>query len=652
MARRSRLQAEASPAPATSDNDLKSRAKESEVLFPVDKSLPDDDWPTFLLKDAVVSSLREEETLENLLLVEARGPFKVQGRILVDIGDRLHMAATRARRPPRTIELEITGVRMSIGWGDGPRIWVASDYGFFEIIHASPEYAPLYRTMMEAITLYYTVQQIYDSAEKAGEKDLDVDEVLFRYVLDTGEVLVKEEVEDLCHRHAQFLASHFEKESDFDWAGKQFTKYIKGLAKNNKKRRGSSLPHRPLPTPTPATEEPRASRTRSVRQASTASAKSQSAAVILAAQADQPEPTTVPSIAPAASIIGGRSQATASKLYEAILDTCDLNDLGRATVKSLTGKLYFGYKFRAYKSAADAMMYYSHDLVRLMNSDKTVGPKWPTSPLYTTLAAIKAPLQPDELEHITPDQIESSLIKRKQTQPSRSSGGDAPAVPIGGKGPSAPKPSGKAPHLAGYNSASDASSGIVRRRRGRPSGLRLSNPRKRPLSDPESAALGGRASTSSKRSRTYHEGYGDDMDDAGDDGTNAESSSSESSEDITLSDGESDQVPARIVLDVEDLPSTSPLGPNGTWVCEHGSCGHIVRAADEPAGQQAVREHLHVHEEDRSSKVQLAMAEGRATGHRSIEHLLDKLKQIGRQELETSDLNKPQPIQKRHGLLF
>lgn len=33
-----------------------------------------------------------------------------------------------------------------------------------------------------------------------------------------------------CREHAEFLASHFDKDSEFNWAGKEFASYIRALA--------------------------------------------------------------------------------------------------------------------------------------------------------------------------------------------------------------------------------------------------------------------------------------------------------------------------------------------------------------------------------------------------------------------------------------
>lgn len=324
----------------------------------------------------------------------------------------------------------------------------------------------------------------------------------------------------------------------------------------------------------------------------------------------------------AAAATEERSQETAAKLYDAMVGVANIDNLEPATLAGLGWKVYMKYKFRMPKGPTDAMKYYAHELVRLMNADKELGPGWAPSPLYLQLAAITEPLRARDLHHITPDKIDSSLIKRKRKTPSGTATADESASNA---------PSERTPQPAGYVSTSDASTDRVRRpRQGRTSGLRLSNPRKRPLSEAERAVLSGKGPTAPKRSRMDIDSFGYDDDEIGDGfeaGGNPASmeeegaDSSDSSEDITLSDGGEDQAPVRIVLEVEDIPSTRPLGPNGTWVCEHGGCGHIVRAADGSEGRQAVRQHLREHEEDRSSKVQLALAEGRATGNQHIEYV-------------------------------
>ncbi|OBT61111.1 hypothetical protein VE03_10838 [Pseudogymnoascus sp. 23342-1-I1] len=56
---------------------------EGEVLQPVSKAVGSDDWPIYLLKDAVVYG-KDGETPANLLHTELEGPFSIRGRLVVD----------------------------------------------------------------------------------------------------------------------------------------------------------------------------------------------------------------------------------------------------------------------------------------------------------------------------------------------------------------------------------------------------------------------------------------------------------------------------------------------------------------------------------------------------------------------------------------
>jgi hypothetical protein len=94
---------------------------------------------------------------------------------------------------PRQIDIELVAYRMSIGYDldadldeevSVPAVWAATDYGFFRIISGSPMYQAVLEKSFEAITLYYTVQDIYEKHDEQGARkkqpELDVDEVLFR----------------------------------------------------------------------------------------------------------------------------------------------------------------------------------------------------------------------------------------------------------------------------------------------------------------------------------------------------------------------------------------------------------------------------------------------------------------------------------------
>ena len=88
--------------------------------------------------------------------------------------------------------MELLAYRMSIGYNldpdseeevNVPAVWAATDYGFFRLLRAAPEYTPILDKTFEAINLYYTVQDIYakhEEEEGKRRRGLDVDEVLFR----------------------------------------------------------------------------------------------------------------------------------------------------------------------------------------------------------------------------------------------------------------------------------------------------------------------------------------------------------------------------------------------------------------------------------------------------------------------------------------
>lgn len=301
-----------------------------------------------------------------------------------------------------------------------------------------------------------------------------------------------------------------------------------------------------------------------------------------------------------------RSDATALKLYDAIIDSNSSQPISNIAIGGISSKVYFKYKFTAYKGAAEAMRYYALELVKLMEADSERVAEWKASRIYHELSAIDRAMEPHELQLLTPDKIEKSLVRRKPNpfQPRQKE----PDTQNRGKSPTAGK------------SASE-----TQPRRGRPSGktggLRLAAtvPKKRFQGDYHSGS-NGRASKSSKLSHAMDEDEDEDDSGAG----SAEPETDDESE--RISDGESEQQAVELTIDMEDVPSTRPNGPDGEWACEAEDCGYVVDGADSVDGQMAVREHLHEHEHEATSeKMKLAVTEGYATGHRSIEYVMFKL---------------------------
>ncbi|KAL6849396.1 hypothetical protein ACO1O0_008936 [Amphichorda felina] len=105
----------------------------------------------------------------------------------------------------------------------------------------------------------------------------------------------------------------------------------------------------------------------------------------------------------------------------------------------------------------------------------------------------------------------------------------------------------------------------------------------------------------------------------------------------------------KIVLRADKIPSAVPRGPNETWTCDQDDCDYIVRGDDAEECQERIQVHFKEHEEQ-TERVQLALTESR--GHMPINHLLDKIKQLGdraelEEELSMGGIALPRPIQRK-----
>lgn len=168
---------------------------EEEVLQPVSKTIGSDDWPIYLLQDAVVYG-KDGETLANLLHTELEGPFSIRGKLVVDRDYhhfreyRIHMciptlayyfAGILKDKEYKDCLVEVTNVR-GFSIGDGPiTLWANGKAGWFEIKPA-PIYQEIYNRMTEAIELYYILCDIHTDTKSRGkgksQKPPDVEQVL------------------------------------------------------------------------------------------------------------------------------------------------------------------------------------------------------------------------------------------------------------------------------------------------------------------------------------------------------------------------------------------------------------------------------------------------------------------------------------------
>lgn len=134
----------------------------------------------------------------------------------------------------RTAHIEIShSERYSIG--DGPLVlWVSGPAGWFEI-RPSPAYQRMYDQVREAITLYYSAFEVYESyvAACASKKKTrrprppSLDDIFLKYAVRAGDGILHHEVVALYNKWAEFLIAHFDKEFDLDWSVTPFAKWLR-----------------------------------------------------------------------------------------------------------------------------------------------------------------------------------------------------------------------------------------------------------------------------------------------------------------------------------------------------------------------------------------------------------------------------------------
>ncbi|TPX13461.1 uncharacterized protein E0L32_006191 [Thyridium curvatum] len=195
--------------------------KESAVLKKVSPNTDSNEWPCFVLSDAVAYH-KDGRRIANILKVDLNGPFILRGKLEIDEKDQLKYLVKSSLK---SAHVEVQGsTRYSIGIGPYPVVWASGEAGWFEIRPAR-RYEATYNQMCQAISLYYAVMDVYDEiwATKGKGKrrqelaKVKINDVLFKYAVSVGDGAVLEEVKDRCRRHAQFLLAHFPKEENTEW---------------------------------------------------------------------------------------------------------------------------------------------------------------------------------------------------------------------------------------------------------------------------------------------------------------------------------------------------------------------------------------------------------------------------------------------------
>jgi len=265
-------------------------------------------------------------------------------------------------------------------------------------------------------------------------------------------------------------------------------------------------------------------------------------------------------------------------------------------------KIYFKCTLKKYKCANDITGYYAKSLMQRLP------PQWQGTPYFNWLKQVsKRPFQPEVL---TVEEIPHKLIRRKKSAVRPSLGvGESSAVPqrrlgsfVNGSGSSTSPPRAR-------DAGKHLEPPMIGRRSGKGPTLRLaSGSKKRPASDLDDGDEHDHRGKRTSRSHSFASGYDDDS-------SEPEASSDDEDSDEEASAG-ADAV--RIVIRAENIPSTSPTGPNGTWTCAEPGCGYVVRNADEEEGQDTIAAHFRVHQS--AAKIDLAQTEG-TRGHLPIEYV-------------------------------
>ncbi|AEO56936.1 hypothetical protein MYCTH_2302469 [Thermothelomyces thermophilus ATCC 42464] len=631
--------------------------KESLVLKPAPQHVPDSEWPCYVLTDATIYR-SDGKTLANPLLVHLEGPLIVRGLLEVD-EDKLVPNLVRSSVRAAYIEIPRSD-RYSIG--DGPLVlWVSGAAGWFEI-RPSARYLPMYEQVREAITLYYSAFEVYEAyAQACGGKKKSrrppppsLDEVFLKYAVRAGDGILRHEVEALCHKWADFLIPHFDKEVDLDWNTTRFAKWLRDSHPDVQKRLADIARRAALPPPPPSESQESSSRDQATGNRGSRSARSGSRSLEVedgdmrgsapsrsrspqSKSANRPKPRTsgtpvslpekyrqlthpissksspapaetpktdTPRDTPTSNV---DHESSVDRLLEILNEVASEVDIKKAAPSRIHSAVYFKCKVRAYSGGKDILAYYAKDLL------PRLGPEWKGTMSYQWLAdAAKRPWKPTE--PMDPDKIPAQTLRReKSSATSKASSTTRPATQL----PPAINLKAKTKSALQHDSDSEAEFADLyagpqrgRSRSGKAATLRLAtSSKKRPRSDLDDQANGGHRSA--KTAKVNH--LISDEDDLEDDVEDKETGDDEvAAGEETLVDSRL-PVPegaVRVVVHAERLPTTVPSGPDGTWTCDQEGCTYVVRSADEQEAQDLIREHFRDHEAQ-AEKISLAVRESR-----------------------------------------
>jgi hypothetical protein len=290
----------------------------------------------------------------------------------------------------------------------------------------------------------------------------------------------------------------------------------------------------------------------------------------------------------------------------------------RTTEKTVSSRIYPRYSISPYAAVLEIVAYYSRELVQRLD------PKWHATDFWTWLLN-ESKKSRIELRTMTEEDIAKKLVLRaRKIEPATPT---APGDSLPQKLEFRAKPR---PPSDDEGIDSDGDDGFAdRRRHAGKGGLRLQSASKKrtatDMLDDDEESSSGRRGRKAAKSTNYFKipNYIPDLDresasdNDADAATSSEHDTEEEDPDGLLFSAPKDAV--RVVVHAQKLPSMSPSGPNGTWVCDQEGCGYVVRAAEEAAGRAQVQQHFHDHEA-RTQKVALARTEAERRGRMPIKY--------------------------------
>ncbi|OAR03791.1 hypothetical protein LLEC1_04660 [Akanthomyces lecanii] len=655
--------------------------QEASVLRSVPKSEANENWPIFQLRDAIVLN-RDGTTVENALHIVPNGPFIVRGHLhftrdekrfglltpFHDPSSALPLVLVRGRSP---IPIEIRHCLLySVGeTEDGsPQIWVSGRAGWFEL-SPCPAYQATYDTMCQATTLYYSIMDIVEDMKtepKRAKKSKsptqsDVLATIFhKYSAFLGDGSTYEDVVARCNKHAIFLISQFMQDDGVvDWKATAFYRWMKSenaalfdkvdKAKKNPRQRTRSPSFLEPPTrasmslsrKSASIEEidESAFNTRPTRQSNSV-AEPQTTIPMHPRRAEPPSaPAAPPPSAP--THVATDADSPFQTVLAAVESSFDsIPPKNGIKVSGLLNKLYFQYRFPTYKDSTTGSHKRPVEEVLHYNAaallDAIDHEKYKDGEVYDWLVSLsKKKFAPIAMK---PENLPFRVVPREQ----RPFHGRKPEAKLDSQQDVERPPSPLTPRIG--------------KRPGRPVGsksslrpIKSTKKRSRMIIDDDETDA---ESVAKKLNFASNQDGDDSMTDADhqipeveelDSALQVNESSESPSEDEAADD---EDKPVKLSILAEKLPDVMPTGYQGAWVCDQPDCDFIARGGGEDELDDCIAAHLQEHEQ-LVDRMQLAVTESR--GMLPINHLLEKLKQIGEGvhgPTDTQGNPAPQPIKR------